>query len=94
MRWSKPDTEYYVQPLKVVIYRGLRLGGLDGMLDLYNIPFDLTWTFHWYRLQAVNFLNKMAFEVELDAPGNLNGSVKIDLDGDTRFKPMNRKWGP
>ena len=34
----------------------------------------------------------MAFEVELDAPGNLNGSVKAEVDGDTRFQPMNRKW--
>jgi len=38
----------------------------------------------------------MAFEVELDAPGNVNanGSAKGEEDGDTRFKPMNRKWAP
>lgn len=36
----------------------------------------------------------MAFEVELNAPGNLNGSVKVELDDDTRFKPMSRKWVP
>jgi hypothetical protein len=38
----------------------------------------------------------MAFEVELDAPGNINanGSVKGEEVGDIRFEPMHRKWAP
>lgn len=50
----------------------------------------------WHARPAVNFLNTMAFEVELDAPGNVNanGSAKGEELGDIRFKPMNRKWAP
>ncbi|KAH8757515.1 Alpha/Beta hydrolase protein [Hyaloscypha finlandica] len=50
----------------------------------------------WHARPAVNFLNTMAFEVELDAPGNLNanGSVKGEEVGDIRFEPMHRKWAP
>jgi hypothetical protein len=38
----------------------------------------------------------MAFEVELEAPGNIigNGLSKGEDTGDTRFQPMNRKWAP
>jgi hypothetical protein len=47
-------------------------------------------------LQAVNFLNKMAFEIDLDAPGNVtaNGLAKEEPTDDTRFSPMRRKWVP
>jgi len=50
----------------------------------------------WHARPAVNFLNKMAFEIDLDAPGNVtaNGSAGRESTGDTRFSPMRRKWVP
>ena len=47
-------------------------------------------------MQATNFLNAMAFDIDLDAPGNMvaNGSRKGEPAEDTRFKPVHRKWAP
>ena len=78
------------------ISRGLKLVEQDGMLDRYGTFLIVKPESHSHLLQAVNFLNTMAFEVELDAPGNAkaNGLTRGDDTGDNRFKPMNRKWAP
>ena len=42
-------------------------------------------------VQAINFLNKMAFEILVDAPMDVNGPAKSDAS-DPRFDPIRRRW--
>jgi len=46
----------------------------------------------WHAKPAINFLNKMAFEVDIDAPASLsNGTTETD-PATARFDPLRRKW--
>jgi hypothetical protein len=45
----------------------------------------------WHAKPAINFLNKMAFEVEVQSPAETNGDVKSDESG-PRFNAMRRRW--
>lgn len=43
-------------------------------------------------IQCVNFLNKMAFEVEIEAPGSLTNGEGTAKPGHEMFVAMRRKW--
>jgi len=45
----------------------------------------------WHARPCVNFLNKMAFDIQVDAPAEANGAAKSDSSG-PRFNPMRRRW--
>jgi hypothetical protein len=72
--------------IKQTPYAVLCMTSLGGHLSWFEIGGH-----RWFARAAVNFLNKMAIDIQVDAPADMNGAAKSDASG-PRFNPMRRRW--
>ncbi|TVY20148.1 putative esterase [Lachnellula arida] len=75
------------QEMKQSPYTVLCTTSLGGHLSWFEIGGH-----RWHARPCVNFLNKMAFEVEIEAPGSLTNGEGTAKPGHEMFVAMRRKW--